>query len=329
MTDARLFAGPPVCVVGNINRDVKVRDVPASDGLLRDGETSVPTILETIGGGGANSACAGATLGGSLRFLGKIGSDELGERLKLAMESCGVQTYLARAPACATGTTVALGLATGQRHFLSCLPNNESLQFEDLDLSALEGCAHLLRADVWFSQPMLEKGNLRLFQEAKNRGLATSLDLNFDPCWSRGNTKEIAERKVLLRQVLGWVDLAHGNVRELCEFTGSGDLESALRQLTGWGVKSVVVHLGQRGAGFWADGRLVVEAPCPVRKIANSTGCGDVLSMCMILLHARADLSISEKLRYSNQAVSEFMEGRRELIPAFTLPLAGVMPQSD
>jgi len=40
------------------------------------------------------------------------------------------------------------------------------------------------------------------------------------------------------------------------------------------------------------------------------------LSICMILLHARSDLSIHEKLRCSNQIVREFMEGERSLIPA-------------
>lgn len=315
MTDRALFGGAPICIVGNINRDVKVQDVPNSAGLFEDGETSVPSISETVGGGGANSACAAAALGGSVRFVGKVGTDALGERLKDALESHGVRTHLARDPHGATGTTVALGLANRHRHFLSCLPNNETLRFEDLDLTALDGCVHLLRADVWFSQAMLEGGNLRLFQEARRRGIKTSLDLNFDPCWSSGNKTEIARRKQLLRESLGAVDLAHGNVRELCEFTDSPDLETALKRLADWGVKAVVVHLGARGAGYWADGKLVIEPPSLARTTVNTTGTGDVLSICMILLHARSDLSVQEKLRYSNQVVREFIEGSRTLIP--------------
>jgi sugar/nucleoside kinase (ribokinase family) len=316
MTEGVLFAGPPVCIVGNINRDVKVQSVPVSAALFKDGETSVPSIVETIGGGGANSACAAAALGGSVRFVGKVGSDALGARLGHAMESHGVQTRLSRDPHCATGTTVALGMTNGQRHFLSCLPNNETLRFEDLDLAALDGCTHLLRADVWFSEAMLEGGNLRLFTEARRRGIATSLDLNFDPYWSTGARKEIVRRKELLRETLGMVDLAHGNVRELCEFTDSPGLETALKRLTDQGVKAVVVHLGPRGAGFWAEGKLTVEPPSPAHAVVNSTGTGDVLSICMILLHARNDLSIQEKLRFSNQVVREFVEGGRALIPA-------------
>jgi sugar/nucleoside kinase (ribokinase family) len=315
MSEIPLFAGPPVCVVGNVNRDVTARNVPPSPGLFQDGETSVPAIVETIGGGGANSACAAAALGGRVRFLGKVGADALGERLRQALERHGVQTRLARDSRCATGTTVALGWTNAQRHFLSCLPNNETLRFDDLDLAALDGCAHLLRADVWFSREMLEGGNLRLFEAARRRGMATSLDLNFDPCWSTGAWEEITRRKGLLRRTLSLVDLAHGNVSELREFTDGPDLETALQQLTDWGVGAVVVHLGAQGAGFWSEGRLVVEPPNPAQNVVNSTGTGDVLSICMILLHARTDLSVQEKLRQANRTVREFMEGQRSLIP--------------
>ena len=87
MNEKVSFYGPPVCVVGNINRDVKLHGVPASTGILRDGETGVSSVRETIGGGGANSACAAAALGGDVRFVGKLGMDPLGERLRLAIDS--------------------------------------------------------------------------------------------------------------------------------------------------------------------------------------------------------------------------------------------------
>jgi sugar/nucleoside kinase (ribokinase family) len=309
------FSGPPVCVVGNVNRDVKLLNVPPAPGLFEDGETTVGGIVETIGGGGANSACAAAALGATVRFLGKTGADALGERLGQTLERHGVQARLRRDPRCPTGTSVALGFTTGRRHFLSRLPNNEMLGFDDLDLAGLDGCAHLLRADVWFSQPMLEDGNRRLFAEARRRGLATSLDINFDPCWAGGPATEIARRKGLLRGVLDLVDLAHGNVRELREFADSPDLDTALRRLADWGVKATVVHLGPQGAGYYAAGRLIVEPPDPAVRPVNLTGTGDVLSICMILLHARPELTVPQKLRLANRVVREFMEGKRVLIP--------------
>jgi sugar/nucleoside kinase (ribokinase family) len=309
------FAGSFLCVVGNINRDVKVLAVPGTTALLRDGETSVPGIIETIGGGGANSACAAAALGARVHFIGKVGEDKLGKDLERALTAHGVKACLTRDKTCASGTTVALGLANGHRHFLSCLPNNETLRFEDLDLGTLGKCRHLLRADVWFSRQMLEHGNECLFSTARKQGLMTSLDINFDPVWSTGSRREIRHRKRLLRRVLGLVDLAHGNVRELCEFTECSDQNTALKRLTDWGVGSVVVHLGAKGAGYYSGGRLEIEPANRARRAVQATGTGDVLSICMILLEENRDLSICEKLRLSNRVVREFMEGRRALIP--------------
>jgi sugar/nucleoside kinase (ribokinase family) len=315
MTELISLSGPPLCVVGNVNRDVKVHGVPELPGLFQDGETSVPLITETIGGGGANSACAAAGLGSSVRFLAKVGADPLADRLRQALERHGVRTVFACDRGLLTGTTVALGYDTGQRHFLSCLPNNEVLEFEDLDLSALDGCGHLLRADVWFSRAMLEGGNRRLLSEARRRGLVTSVDINFDPRWADAPALVIVERKRLLRDVLDLVDMVHGNTRELCEFTDSADLPTALGKLAAWGVKAVVVHLGANGAGYFANGQWVTEPPCFVHHPVHSTGTGDVLSVCMMLLHHRLDLSIEHKLRFANRIVGEFMEGRRQLIP--------------
>jgi len=309
------FCAASLCVVGNLNRDVKLHDVPGSPAILRDGETSVSKVSETIGGGGANSACAAAALGAQVHFIGKVGVDALGDQLRRAMERHGVRTTLARSKGCPTGTSVALGLASGHRHFLSCLPNNESLRFEDLDLVSLKRSAHLLRADVWFSKQMLEGGNQRLLSQARQRGLMTSLDINFDPVWSSGSQREIRQRKRLLRNILPLVDMAHGNVQELKEFTDSPDLSAALTRLARWGVGSAVVHLGKDGAGFYCENKLIVEPANKARRIVHSTGTGDVLSICMILLAANEQLSISEKLRLANRTVRDFMEGRRQLIP--------------
>ena len=80
-------------------------------------------------------------------------------------------------------------------------------------------------------------------------------------------------------------------------------------------MKAVVVHMGAQGAGYYADGLLVVEPPSRAECPVHSTGTGDVLSLCMILLHARQDMAVRDKLRLSNRVVREFMEGRRTLVP--------------
>ena len=62
MIDLRSFQLGRLCVVGNLNRDIKVSALHPTPALFEDGETAVAELVETIGGGGANSACAAAAL---------------------------------------------------------------------------------------------------------------------------------------------------------------------------------------------------------------------------------------------------------------------------
>jgi sugar/nucleoside kinase (ribokinase family) len=315
MLDDSAFRGAKLCVVGNINRDIKTAPVRPGDYLFSDGETSIDGIHETIGGGGANSAAIAAGLGATPSFIGQIGDDETGRRLEQALTRAGVLCHLHKAPHLATGTTVNLVFDSGQRHFLSCHPNNVALSFETLDLAPLASADHLLRADIWFSDAMLYGGNEQLFTAAREAGVPVSIDLNWDPKWGRTGRDEIERRKEAVRRMLPLVDLAHGNACELNEFTGETDLTRSLGRLLEWGVKAVVVHLGSQGAGYFSGAEFLIEPPAPIQRQVMVTGCGDVLSTCMMLLHKRGDISIPEKLRLANRVTAGFMEGKLKLLP--------------
>ena len=311
------FQGANLCVVGNINRDVKLAPIAPGTHLFEDGETPVEWTAESVGGGGANSACAAAALGARVAFLGKVGADRLGDHLASVLERHRVHAHMSRSSDCATGTSVNLTFSNGHRHFLSSLPNNEALSFADLDLTALHAYDHMHRADVWFSTPMLQGGNEKLFRYARQRNIRTSLDINWDPQWgTSASLEKIAARKRAVRDLLPWVNLVHGNTRELMEFTESADLEGSLRRLEEWGVEGVVVHLGSRGSGYYQRGALVVAPAVPIARQVNSTGTGDALSVCMMLLDGRQEMPLAEKLALANRIVAEFIEGKRTLIPS-------------
>lgn len=316
LPDPALFSRTRLGVVGNLNRDIKTAPLRAGVHLFEDGETSVAAIHETVGGGAANSACTAAALGATVAFLGKVGADALGERLEAVLRRQGIATHLVRDATVATGTTVNLNYESGQRHFISALPNNAALRVEELDLGVLSGCDHLLRADVWFSEPLLFGGNALLFAAARAAGTAISLDLNWDPQWGVASAATVQRRKAAVRALLPLVTLAHGNARELCAFSEAPDLAAALERLEAWGVEAVVVHLGAAGAGYYHQGQLVVAAPAPVERVVCSTGSGDVLSVCMMLLHTQTQISMLERLRLANRIVAAFMAGQCPFIPS-------------
>ena len=311
-----VFLGSSVCVVGNINRDIKTSPLMAHARLFEDGETSAASIVETVGGGAANSAAAAAALGAKVAFLGRVGADGLGDRLERTLTNWGIEAHLARDPERPSGTSIALTWEKGTRHFISCLPASQALRDSDLDLSKVGELRHLLRADVWFADAMLFGGNKQLFQQARSMGFAVSLDLNWDPCWHVAGAETVLARKQAVRATLPWVTLAHGNRRELMEFADAPDLDTALRRITGWGARAIVVHLGSDGAGYFCDGEWTIEPPVLAQSPLHATGTGDVLSVCMILMHHATDRPVRQRLRWANTVVAEFMEGKRHLIPA-------------
>lgn len=320
MLDESILRDGHLCVVGNLNRDIRTAPVPAGEYLFHDGETSIGGVHETIGGGGANSAAIAAGLGAGATFIGQVGDDALGRRLEQTLTRAGVRCRLRRAEGLATGTTVNLVYESGQRHFLSSLPNNAALSFDSLGLSALKSADHLLRADLWFSESMLFGGNEKLFVAAREAGVPVSIDLNWDPHWGRASREEILRRKDAVRRLLPMVELAHGNVRELNEFAGEDELSRSVGRLLEWGVQAVVVHMGTQGAGWFSRKEFFIEPAAPVRRHVTSTGTGDVLSVCLMLMHGRAGLAAAEKLRLANRIVAQFMEGERRLIPSLDAP---------
>ena len=65
-------------------------------------------------------------------------------------------------------------------------------------------------------------------------------------------------------------------------------------------------------------GKLLVEPATPVTQLVNTAGTGDLLSVCLMLLHSRKEIPIPEKLRLANRIVSEYIEGRRDVSPTQT-----------
>ena len=118
-----------------------------------------------------------------------------------------------------------------------------------------------------------------------------------------------------MRRILPLVDLVHGNVNELNLFADSTDLAITLPRLAAWGAGAVVIHQGPRGAGYYCGGELIVEPSAPIRQQVNATGCGDLLSVCMMLLHHQREIPASERLRLANRIVAEFIEGKRDFLP--------------
>ena len=156
----------PIAIVGNINVDIKTSPIAVSDRLFSDGETSVGEIYEVWAGARQTRRLPPRSWVNSLCAC--VGYNELGARIDSAARGFEIITHLVQKNV-QTGRWINLNWENSHRHFISSLQNNRILTADDIDVQALAeaGCGHLLRADIWFSESMLDGGHFDILKKAK------------------------------------------------------------------------------------------------------------------------------------------------------------------
>ena len=255
---------PDVVVLGDANPDLILR----GDVVPRFGQAeqllSGAELL--IGGSGSITAHALARLGRSVRLVATIGDDEFGRFMTERLRAAGVDVSGLIRVDDATGLTVVLA-ADGDRGMLTHLGAIPALTPERaraaLETAIADGARHLHVAS-FFLLSALAPGLPELLRFARDAGLTTSLDTNFDP----------AEAWQGVAACLAEVDLLLPNRTEALALAGAGSLNEAGAALAAHG-PTVVVKDGAHGAiRFDRDGGRVTAA-APVVEPVETTGAGD------------------------------------------------------
>lgn len=258
MIDTKPF---DLLVVGEINPDLILRgDVTPAFGQV---EKLVDDATLTIGSSSVIFACGAARLGLRVAFAGVVGDDVFGQFMVSQMLARGIDTSaIAIEPSLRTGLSVILSRAN-DRAILTFAGSIAALRYEQIDLTMLDRARHL-HLGAFFMLDALRPDVPRLFSEARQRGLTTSLDTNYDPTerWDGG-----------LRRVLPLVDVFLPNEAELCAIGGSSDPDAALATLARQ-VPIVAAKLGSHG-GVARRGNTIAHAPALPITVVDTTGAGD------------------------------------------------------
>ena len=260
-----------VLVVGDANPDL----ILSGDVVPRFGQ--VEQLLDgadlVIGGSGGILAHGLARLGRATRLVAATGSDTLGDLMRQLLSAAGVDTSaLLRQPGQSTGITVVL-TERDDRAVLTHLGAIPLLSRADvqtaLDSSVFDGAKHVHVASYYLLGE-LAPDLVGLLENARSRGLTTSLDTNFDP----------AERWDGVPDLLPHLDLLLPNRQEALglatRLTGTApvDVEAAAAALADAG-PLVVVKDGADGAvSVDSSGNVLREAGTPVVTV-DTTGAGD------------------------------------------------------
>jgi sugar/nucleoside kinase (ribokinase family) len=227
------------------------------------------------GGNTLKFSLAAASIGTKVSFYGAMGDDPFGSFLRRWMEIKGVKDHSTRMKGFQTSATITIPTLSGERRVLNFPGANEKFHIgpEKVDL---DWTGHVHSGGFWVTKKMSKGGTRELFQACRERDIMTSMD---PASPSFGFSGRMADR---FKDVIPYVDVLFVNIDELTSITGSRDIAKGASRLLEKGIKTVVVHRGDRGTSIISeDGRNNIMA-YPVLVQRNPTGSGDVFNGCFI-----------------------------------------------
>lgn len=276
---------PAVVVVGSCNMDLVTR-VPR---LPQPGETLTGSSFGTyLGGKGLNQAVAARRMGAAVALIGKIGADDFGARVHIALEHEQIDGHtLLRDPVEPTGTALILVEEQHGENSIVVVPGaNGALTPADVDQSAA----------------LLRSARVVLLQ--LEVPLATTL-YAAELVHAAGGIVVLtpAPAQPLPEALLAVTDVLLPNVVELSQIGQAStalEPEQGARALLQRGCGAVVVTLGRQGALLVTPGEVVTIPAFPVNAI-DTVGAGDAFAGALGALLA-AGLELPAALRYASAA---------------------------
>lgn len=227
----------------------------------------VENVIETCGGGAANTSVGLQRLGCSAAFCGILGSDQWGERILETLRREGVTTVpLTQVEGETTSFSVILSIETGERVILYSPGTNTHLQDATFDRAEADLANWIYLNHLSERACAIEDDLLSILESGEARGFT----------WNPGG-RELQKgiRDALHRRLLAKTSLLLLNKGEALGFTGARDIPAAFRILSDAGVSVTCITDGSRGASAF-DGRSLFHCPCdPEGIVIDTTGAGD------------------------------------------------------
>jgi fructokinase len=242
--------------------------VPEQNGLaLKD----VGSFRRAAGGAPANVAAAVAKLGGTARFIGKIGRDPFGQYLRETLESVGVEAALVETGEARTGLAFVSLRDDGERDFLFYRD-----PAADMLLTEQEVCDEWLAdaaifhfGSVSLIHDPCRTATLAAAKRAKELGALVSYDPNVRlALWPDEQT---ARREIMARLPLA--DVVKVSDEEIGFLLGT-DIAEGAHLLLERGPQAVVATLGASGCRVFTRAAEVAVPALRVDAI-DTTGAGD------------------------------------------------------
>lgn len=299
---------PPICVIGNLNIDFVIRNVP-----------KIPEWGQEVMGLGSDQFSSGqagylsmalARLGIPTSLIGNVGDDFHGRQILAELEAYGVSVEgVSCMGGAKTGISVAIVRADGERAFitdLGCL-RVFSQKMVDAHWNLVENASIVCLVGLFCTPGLSFTAASQILRRAKTAGKITMLDTGWDPLnWS-------SETLAGLYSVLSEVTVFMPNQDEARAITGKESLVEMARALHLAGVEKVVIKCGNSGSYASNGFASCVVAPRVV-KVYDAVGAGDIFNSGFLFGFLK-DWSLEACLAFGNTVASLYISRTTNRFP--------------
>lgn len=256
---------PEVICLGMSVADILVKGL---SNLNMEGQTSFVDKISVYPGGDAlNESITLSALGHNVALLTLVGDDEFGHMLVQRCSESGVITDgIVLSKDYATSTSIVLIGEDGERSFLSQRDSaSANYSISDINTDYLVGVKVLSIGSIFSSQRLDDTGLTTVLKRAKSTGAVTIADMVLDrPECSLEDIKT----------ALPYLDYIVPSYDEAAHFSGQTDLDKISSVFLQYGVRCVVIKLGENGVYARRDNEKY-HIPTFATKVVDTTGAGD------------------------------------------------------
>jgi sugar/nucleoside kinase (ribokinase family) len=247
--------------------------------------------IEISGGSAANTTVGVASLGGRAAFIGKVKDDDLGRVFAHDIRAAGVafsNSLASDGPA--TARSYILVTPDGERTMNTYLGAAQNLGPPDIDIATVAAAAITYLEGYLWDPRDAKDAFLKAAAAAHAAGRLVALTLSDAFCVDRW-------RDEFIELVRGrTVDVLLANESELHSLYQTADFDTALKAVRS-DAKLAVITRGEMGCVVIAGGETHAVAACPVERVVDSTGAGDLFAAGFLFGLARgSDLATAARI---------------------------------
>ena len=269
------------------------------------------TLFEANPGGAPCNVLAMLTrLGHKTGFIGKVGEDLFGRKLKSVLEEVGIDTSnLCVDRDCRTTLAFVETKEDGDRDFSFYRNPGADMQLrkEDIHADLLEQTRLFHFGTLSMTHDQVREATQFAVEYAKEQGALISFDPNLrEPLWP---SMDLAREQV--EYGLGMCDILKISDNEIVWFTGEADYSKGVAKLKEkYDIPLILVSMGKEGSQAYYKDSMVEKAAFVQSNTIETTGAGDTSMGCVlhqVLQRGLEDLSkeqLGEMLTFANAAAS-------------------------